>query len=118
MYLGKDAFYILKLKDIAVSDKAIKDKPKDWKRLDVSILHLFIFQHLLGVKDTDDNIGFLKDPSETKKAVDDGEFKAAFFLNPTEVAQVKKIAKIGERMPRKATYFYPKQLSGLVFNKF
>ncbi|MDD3905492.1 MAG: DUF1015 domain-containing protein [Candidatus Omnitrophica bacterium] len=118
MYLGKDAFCILKLKDIAVSDKAIKDKPKDWKRLDVSILHLFIFQHLLGVKDTDDNIGFLKDPSETKKAVDDGEFKAAFFLNPTEVAQVKKIAKIGERMPRKATYFYPKQLSGLVFNKF
>ena len=117
-YLGKGDIYILKLKEMAASDNAIKDKPKDWKRLDVSILHLFIFGHVLGIRDTDDNIEFLKDPRETAQGVDSGKFKAAFFLNPTKVSQVKEIAKLGERMPRKATYFYPKPLSGLVINKF
>ena len=117
MYLGKGKFYILKLKDISESDRAIKDKPKAWKRLDVSILHLFVFQRVLGISDSDDNIEFFKDADETVSAVDAGKFKAAFFLNPTKVSEVKRIAKLGSRMPRKATYFYPKQLSGLVINK-
>jgi len=117
-YLGKGDFYILKLEDEAASDVAIKNKPEEWKRLDVSILHLFIFQRVLGVKDTDDNIEFLKSPLETVRGVDGGKFKAAFFLNPTKVSQVKRIASLGARMPRKATYFYPKPLSGLVINKF
>ncbi|MDD5437238.1 MAG: DUF1015 family protein, partial [Candidatus Omnitrophica bacterium] len=117
MYLGKGKFYILKLKDVKTSDRAIKDKPKDWKRLDVAILHLFIFQNVLGISDTDENIEFFKSAAETVRCVDAGKFKAAFFLNPTKVSQVKRIAKLGERMPRKATYFYPKQLSGLVINK-
>lgn len=118
MYLGNGAYYMLRLKDPKVSDRVIKDKPRDWKRLDVSILHLFIFQHVLRVRDTDDNIEFVKDPKETAVLVDKGAFPVAFFLNPTRPSQVKKIAKLGERMPRKATYFYPKQLSGLVVNKF
>ena len=117
IYLGKGNFYVLRLKDIKVSDRIIKNKPEEWKRLDVSILHLFIFQHILGISDTDENIDFLKSPVETAKAVDDGRFKAAFFLNPTKVSQVKRIARLGERMPRKSTYFYPKPLSGLVINK-
>ncbi|MDD5428327.1 MAG: DUF1015 domain-containing protein [Candidatus Omnitrophica bacterium] len=117
MYLGKRRFYVLKLKDAGQSDKVIRDKPKEWKRLDVSILHHFVLRHLLGIKDTDENIEFSKDPFETAKAVDSNKFKAAFFLNPTKVSQVKRIAKLGERMPRKSTYFYPKQISGLVINK-
>lgn len=118
MYLGKGRYYLLRLKDPGQSDRVIKNKPLEWKRLDVSILHLFIFQHVLGIRDTDDNIEFVKDPKETAALVDKGAFPAAFFLNPTRPSQVKKIAKLGERMPRKATYFYPKQLSGLVVNKF
>ncbi|MDO8525437.1 MAG: DUF1015 domain-containing protein [Candidatus Omnitrophota bacterium] len=118
VYLGKGNFYILKLEDTAAADMAIKDKPEDWKRLDVSILHLFVFQHTLGIRDADDNIEFTKDPFDAARAVDSGKFKAAFFLNPTGVSQIKRIAKLGERMPRKSTYFYPKQLSGLVINKY
>lgn len=118
MHIEKGVFYLLRLKDIKQSDKAIKNKPKDWKRLDISILHQFIFQHVLGVRDDDDNIEFVKSPAESARLVDEGLFKAVFFLNPTKVAEVRRIAKLGERMPRKATYFYPKQLSGLVMNKF
>ena len=117
MYAGKGIYYVLRLKDPKVSDRAIADKPKDWKRLDVSILHLFIFKHVLGIRDTDDNVEFVKDPKETAALVDAKKFPLAFFLNPTKAAQVKRIAKLGERMPRKATYFYPKPLTGLVINK-
>lgn len=118
MYAGTKEYYLLKLKDPGKSDKVIKDKPKVWKRLDVSILHLFIFQYVLGVADDDDNIEFTKDPKEAVKVVDEHKTNAlAFFLNPTKAGEVRKIASLGERMPRKATYFYPKPLSGLVINK-
>jgi len=117
MYMGGSDFYILRLKDVKYSDNVIKDKPKDWKRLDVSILHLFIFQNVLGISDSDDNIDFFKSPEETYRSVRRGKFKIAFFLNPTKAWQVRRIAHIGECMPRKATYFYPKPLSGLVINR-
>ncbi|MBN2453056.1 MAG: DUF1015 domain-containing protein [Candidatus Omnitrophica bacterium] len=117
-YFGHGQFYILKLKSMRPVENAIKDKPGDWKKLDVAILHLFIFQHVLGIRDEDDNVEFVKSPAETAKFVDRGDFKAAFFLNPTRVDQIKRIAKLGEKMPRKATYFYPKPLSGIVVNKF
>lgn len=116
MYFGRSRAYILRLKDVRDSDRAIKDKPKDWKRLDVAILHLFVFQHVLGIRDTDDNVEFVKDAAETALLVDRKRFPVAFFLNPTKASQVKRIARLGERMPRKATYFYPKPLTGLVIN--
>lgn len=110
-------FYILTLKDVDALDRAISDKPKDWRRLDVSILHLFILQHVLGIRDDDDNIEFVKEPSEAALLLNNDSYNLVFFLNPTRVSEVKKIARLGEKMPRKATYFYPKPLSGLVINK-
>lgn len=117
MYAGGKDFYILTLKDIRISDSAIKGKPKEWKRLDVSILHQFIMKNVLGISDDDDNVEFFKSPEEACGLVRRGNFKVVFFLNPTKARQVREIAGIGERMPRKATYFYPKPLSGLVINK-
>lgn len=116
LYLGGGKFYVMVLKDVRESDRAIKDKPKDWRRLDVSILHRFIFGHILGISDSDDNVEFVKSPQETARLVDKGWFKVAFFLNPTKVSEIKRIARLGERMPRKATYFYPKPISGVVIN--
>lgn len=84
----------------------------------MAILHLFIIQNILAIRDEDDNIEFIKDAGEAVKLVDKGRFKIAFLLNPTKVSEMKKVAQHGEKMPRKATYFYPKLLSGLVINKF
>jgi len=117
LYMGDRLFYVLKLKDYAASDRLIKNKPRDWKRLDVTILHLFLLEYVLGIRDDEDNIEFVKDAPKAKGLVDAGRYRLAFFLNPTKVSQVKRIAKLGQRMPRKATYFYPKPLSGLVINK-
>jgi uncharacterized protein (DUF1015 family) len=117
MYLGDDGRYVLTLKDFNKAKTFMGKGSADWKSLDVSILHLFILQYVLGISDEDDNIEFVKDPGEAFTGVDKGSFRMAFFLNPTKVKQVKKIAEHGEKMPRKATYFYPKPLTGLVIRK-
>jgi len=114
---GGSGYYVLKLKDFNKAKTFMGEGSTDWKSLDVSILHLFILQYVLGISDEDDNIEFVKDPGEAFKGVDKGNAKLAFFLNPTKVTQVKRIASHGEKMPRKATYFYPKPLSGLVIRK-
>jgi uncharacterized protein (DUF1015 family) len=40
----------------------------------------------------------------------------AFLLNPTKIDHMKEVASNSLIMPRKSTYFYPKVLTGLVFN--
>ena len=62
-------------------------------------------------------IGYTKSPSDALRAVDDGtEFDAAFLLEGTPVADIVAVARDGDVMPQKSTYFYPKALTGLVIN--
>ena len=49
--------------------------------------------------------------------VDAGRAAAAFLLRPSRIDQVWQIATAGVRMPQKSTNFYPKLISGLVFNE-
>ena len=41
---------------------------------------------------------------------------AAFRVEGTPVADIQAVAREGDVMPQKSTYFYPKPLSGLVLN--
>jgi uncharacterized protein (DUF1015 family) len=41
---------------------------------------------------------------------------AAFLLEPTPVSDIVAVAREGDVMPQKSTYFYPKALTGLVIN--
>jgi uncharacterized protein (DUF1015 family) len=53
---------------------------------------------------------------EAVATVDRGEAEAAFLLRPTRIEDVWAIARRGETMPQKSTYFYPKLTSGLLFH--
>ena len=48
--------------------------------------------------------------------VEAGEAEAAFFMSPTPVEPVRDVAAAGVNMPPKSTYFFPKVLTGMVFN--
>jgi uncharacterized protein (DUF1015 family) len=61
-------------------------------------------------------IGYAKSEAEARALLDAGEYQAAFLLRPTPVDQVREIAAAGETMPPKSTFFFPKLLTGLVFN--
>jgi len=118
---GLNKYCLLKLKEEKIVDKFAKDdKPKEWRRLDVTVLHAIIISHILGIRDqssTNGQILYIKDDESAAKKVLDGECQLAFFLNPTKVSQIIKIANEKEKMPQKSTYFYPKLLSGLLMNK-
>jgi uncharacterized protein (DUF1015 family) len=47
-------------------------------------------------------------------AVDRGDAEAAFLLRPTKIEDVWEVARRGEVMPQKSTFFYPKLTSGLL----
>jgi uncharacterized protein (DUF1015 family) len=62
-----------------------------------------------------ENVGYTADAEEAVAAVDAGRAQAAFLLRPTRIEDVFAVAARGEVMPQKSTYFYPKLLSGLLF---
>jgi uncharacterized protein (DUF1015 family) len=59
-------------------------------------------------KSATDAIALVDDPADGADA--------AFLLEPTPVAAISAVARDGDVMPQKSTYFYPKALSGLVIN--
>ena len=65
-----------------------------------------------------DRIRYAKSAHEAASlvATNIDEDDAAFLLEPTPVASILAVARDGDVMPQKSTYFYPKALTGLVFN--
>ncbi len=122
LYLGTQHFYLLVLKDHScLSNLADSSKqPKELLELEPFILHSLILEKIMGIKKesivNQENICYKKNEQEAVKMVDSGNYQLAFFLNPTPMEHIKKLAGAGVRMPQKSTYFYPKLLSGLVIN--
>jgi hypothetical protein len=63
-------------------------------------------------------VAYSKSASEAIRFVDEATdgADAAFLLEPTPVAAISAVARDGDVMPQKSTYFYPKALTGLVIN--
>lgn len=118
---GEHSYYLLSLRNEADMDTLLPAKSAAYRRLDVSILHHLIIDKLLGIKMETHKLGlnieYIKDAREADKRVHDGDSEVVFFMNPTKVREVKEVAAAGERMPQKATYFYPKLLTGMVMHK-
>jgi uncharacterized protein (DUF1015 family) len=53
---------------------------------------------------------------EAEAAVDRGDAEGAFLLRPTRIEDVWTVAKRGDVMPQKSTFFYPKLTSGLLLH--
>jgi uncharacterized protein (DUF1015 family) len=89
------------------------------RSLDVSLLGAAL-DRLAGIDAdavTAGAIQYTKSASEAVAAVDaGGGIDAAFLLEPTPVASIQAVAREGDVMPQKSTYFYPKALTGLVIN--
>ncbi len=119
-YKKKYLLIVLKDKNM-IKEIGPKSASLTWKRLDVSILHNLVFKKLLKVKEKIGkarNIYYYKDKNDLVKKVNSGKQKLGVFLNSSTMDDVVKLAKNGEKMPHKSTYFYPKPLTGLVIHKF
>jgi uncharacterized protein (DUF1015 family) len=100
-----------------VSDRDVAERVGNrdpaWRDLDVVALHEAVFPAVLpeGIAE----LRFSKDRDEIRRLVDRDGFDAGVLLRPLDAAQVVEVARSGERMPQKASYFWPKALTGLVF---
>ena len=88
-----------------------------YKGLMVSVVDHVILERLLELSNdrTESILAYSYDRADAVKKVTDGEYQLALLLSPVKPQVVKDIADAGDRMPRKSTYFYPKEPAGLVF---
>jgi uncharacterized protein (DUF1015 family) len=117
---GAERFSMLSLKP-EKRDEMGDDLHPTLKQLDVLVLSRFLLQRTLGftLEDLNNEEIFHYERSVTRAVgmVESGTYKMVFLLNPTRIEQVKEVAGSRLIMPRKSTYFYPKVITGLVFNK-
>lgn len=110
----------LTLKDQAIADAALSTFSPAYRQLDTGVLEALLLKGALGL--TDDDISHLRGlryartVEDALQLVRGGECDAAFLMRPTPVEQVRDVAAAGENMPPKSTFFYPKLLTGLLFN--
>jgi uncharacterized protein (DUF1015 family) len=110
----------LTLKDQAIADAALAGRSEAYRHLDTGILETLLLKGALGLSDEDishfNGLFYARDTAEALEMVRSGEYDAAFLMRPTPVEQVREVAAEGENMPPKSTYFFPKLLTGLLFN--
>ena len=110
---GDPKGYLLILKDEFCSKDPLGS-------LDVTVLHSFILENILGVnkeaQEKQANLKYIKDANEAWKKVSDPDSNILFLMNSTKLDQIRIVAKDHLLMPQKSTFFYPKVVSGLAFH--
>ena len=110
--------YLLTLKDIEkAKQKMPTGKPAIWYELNVNLLGHLILAALWGITEEqwESVLKFEHTVERTLKAVEGEEAEAAFLFKAPKVEMLEKMGAVGERMPQKSTYFYPKLASGITF---
>jgi uncharacterized protein (DUF1015 family) len=101
-------------------DQALAGRSEAYRRLDSAALEELFLKRAVGLSPEDiaakKGLGYTPSTEEAVAALRAGDYDAAFFLRPTPVDQVRAVAAAGETMPPKSTYFFPKLLTGIVFN--
>ena len=105
--------------EMAMNESA-PDRSEAYRRLDAAALEELFLKNAVGLTADDiaakKQLGYTPSAEEAIAKLKAGEYDAAFFLRPTPVDQVREVAAAGETMPPKSTYFFPKLLTGIVFN--
>lgn len=86
------------------------------RRLDATVLDTMIIRFALGIDSEalESRVEFSPDPEHVCDQLRCGTAGAAFFVRPLPLSSLLAVARAGDRMPQKSTYFYPKIPIGLV----
>jgi len=118
--LAADRLFVLRLHDLAAVSQMIPYFHSElYKRLDVSIVDHIILEELLELdRDKEKTLlAYSYDRLDAVNRVLVQEYQLALLISPVKVEVIKAIADVGDKMPRKSTYFYPKLPAGLIFNR-
>lgn len=117
--LLKDNTYKIRLKP-EVFEQLSWDMPEEVKRLDLTVLHYFVVEKVLGIKNDEqrssDNITFERNFANCLAKVLKDEAQFALIVKDISMEDVKRVCYSGYTMPQKSTYFYPKVVCGFLFS--
>lgn len=117
--LFKDSAYKVRLKPEKINTLRW-DFPDKIKRLDLTVMHYFIIEKVLGIagknQRTSENIDFDRSFSDCLARVIQNEAQMAIITNDISMEDVKEVCYSGYTMPQKSTYFYPKVICGFLFS--
>ena len=117
---GRAAVFVLRGDADLAQHPTLGKYPDVLRRTDVALLHAGILEHLLGItpeaQAAKTNLLYPQDARAALADLRAGTGQALFLMNPTPVADVRRVAEAGEVMPQKSTFFYPKVLTGLAIH--
>lgn len=94
--------------------------PDTIKALDLTVLHYFVIQEILGIKGKDQSdsnrIEFERSFAACLTKVIQGAGQLALITNELSIGDVKTVCRSGCTLPQKSTYFWPKVICGFVFS--
>ena len=118
LYLSGNA-YKLRLKP-EVHNQISWNFPPEVKDLDLTVMHYFIFEKILGIyrqaQRTYAALSYERNFTACIRKVDIGEARMALITNDITMEQVKRVCHSGAIMPQKSTFFYPKVICGFLFS--
>ena len=90
-----------------------------YKKLEVSLIDHVVLDKLMALSHEKDkaNLGYCYDHQDAINHVLSGEYQLTFLLTSIKAEVIKAIADVGDKMPKKSTYFYPKVPAGLIVNR-
>lgn len=93
--------------------------PEMVKKLDLTVMHYFIIEKILGIpgkkQRSSENIDFDRSYADCLAKVIRGEAQMAIIVNGVTIDEVKRVCQSGYTLPQKSTYFYPKVIGGFLF---
>jgi len=85
---------------------------------EISVLHDAILEPVLGIASrrgtSDVRLRHVSDTAAALGAIAGGRAQLALLVRPPRLSQIKQVADLGQVMPQKSTYLFPKLASGLV----
>ncbi|MGW8951406.1 DUF1015 domain-containing protein [Streptomyces sp. NPDC055709] len=111
---GDGRFHLVDRPDAALLARTVPaDRPDAWRRLDATVLHATLLDHIWRIPDSPEEITYIHD---TEAAVVQAERRGgtAVLMHPVREDVVRDLARQGVTMPRKSTSFGPKPATGLV----
>jgi uncharacterized protein (DUF1015 family) len=121
LVLSGDEGYLLVGDSDGIGDRLRRERMSGAVRaLDLAALHVALLGDRLGISAEDvaagTHLAYTRDEADARERVARDEAAAAILVRPTRLDQLAEVASAGDVMPQKSTYFYPKLLTGMVFN--
>ena len=109
---GSNTCWLLEAAPGSGAARSLESLAPPLRSLDVSLLHHVVLGGFPGYR-----LSYTHDEREALGAIADGGAELAALVPPPRVEDVLEISRAGLTMPQKSTYFFPKVLTGLAFNK-